>query len=210
MLYRMSRIRFIKAGPSHFETCPAKTLNALEEIMSEAHEEHESPIKTPTQLIATVVAAFVIPIAIIVLLVMYVGGAPKTGAGSNSQSPESIATRIKPIADEGYQFGAGSQAATSDPAASATAAPAKITADTGKKIFEAACSACHGAGIAGAPKFGDKAAWSARVAQGKETLYTHAIKGYQGKAGVMPAKGGANVSDEEVKAAVDYMIAAVK
>ena len=178
--------------------------------MSEAHEEHESPIKTPTQLIATVVAAFVIPIAIIVLLVIYVGGAPKTGAGSNSQSPESIAARIKPIADEGYQFGAGSQAATSVPAASATAAPVKITADTGKKIFEAACSACHGAGIAGAPKFGDKAAWSARVAQGKETLYTHAIKGYQGKAGVMPAKGGANVSDEEVKAAVDYMIAAVK
>lgn len=201
----MSRIRFIKAGPSHFETCPAKTLNALEEIMSEAHEEHESPIKTPTQLIATVVAAFVIPIAIIVLLVMYVGAAPKTGAGSNSQSPESIAARIKPIADEGYQFGASSQAA-----ASTTAAPAKITADTGKKIFEAACSACHGAGIAGAPKFGDKAAWSARVAQGKETLYTHAIKGYQGKAGVMPAKGGSNASDEEVKAAVDYMIAAVK
>ena len=90
--------------------------------MSEAHEEHESPIKTPTQLIATVVAAFVIPIAIIVLLVMYVGGAPKTGAGSNSQSPESIAARIKPIADEGYQFGAGSQAATIDAAASATAA----------------------------------------------------------------------------------------
>jgi cytochrome c5 len=141
---------------------------------------------------------------------MYVGAAPKTGAGSNSQSPESIAARIKPIADEGYQFGASSQAAASDAAVSATAAPAKITADTGKKIFEAACSACHGAGIAGAPKLGDKAAWSARVAQGKETLYTHAIKGYQGKAGVMPAKGGSNASDEEVKAAVDYMIAAVK
>jgi hypothetical protein len=116
----MSCIRLIKAGPSHFETCPAKTLNALEEIMSEAHEEHVSPIKTPTQLIVTVVAAFVIPIAIIVLLVMYVGGAPKTGAGSNSQSPESIAARIKPIADEGYQFGAGSQAAAGDAAASET------------------------------------------------------------------------------------------
>ena len=103
-----------------------------------------------------------------------------------------------------------SSSSASSAAASATAAPAKITADTGKKLFEAACSACHGAGIAGAPKFGDKAAWSARVAQGKETLYTHAIKGYQGKGGVMPAKGGSNASDEEVKAAVDYMIAAVK
>jgi cytochrome c5 len=178
--------------------------------MSDVHEEHESPIKTPTQLIVTVVAAFVIPIAIIVLLVMYVGGAPKTGAGSNSQSPEAIAARIKPVSDEGYQFGAGSQAAAGDAAASPAGAPVKVTADTGKKLFEAACSACHGAGIAGAPKFGDKAAWSARIAQGKETLYTHAIKGYQGKGGMMPAKGGSTASDEEVKAAVDYMVAAAK
>ena len=181
--------------------------------MSDVHEEHESPIKTPTQLIVTVIAAFVIPIAIIVLLVMYVGGAPKTGAGSNSQSPEAIAARIKPVSDEGYQFGAGSQAAAGDAAASPAGAPVKVTADTGKKLFEAIAirsAQGHGAGIAGAPKFGDKAAWSARIAQGKETLYTHAIKGYQGKGGMMPAKGGSTASDEEVKAAVDYMVAAAK
>jgi cytochrome c5 len=178
--------------------------------MSDVHEEHVSPIKTPTQLIVTVVAAFVIPITVIVMLVIYVGGAPKIGAGSNSQSPEAIAARIKPISDEGYQFGSGSQAAAGEPAASTAGAPVKVTADTGKKLFEAACSACHGAGIAGAPKFGDKAAWSARIAQGKETLYTHAIKGFQGKGGMMPAKGGSTASDEEVKAAVDYMVAAAK
>ncbi|MEP7275105.1 MAG: c-type cytochrome, partial [Betaproteobacteria bacterium] len=73
------------------------------------------------------------------------------------------------------------------------------------------CIACHGAGIAGAPKFGDKGAWAPRLAQGVNTLYTHAIAGYTGKAGMMPAKGGnAALSDAEVKAAVDYMAAAAK
>ena len=72
--------------------------------MSDDHNEHESLIKTPKQLIAVVVAAFVIPIVIIVLLVQYVGGAPKTGAGSNAQSAEAIAKRLKPVADEGYSL----------------------------------------------------------------------------------------------------------
>ncbi|RZJ85190.1 MAG: cytochrome c5 family protein [Massilia sp.] len=95
-------------------------------------------------------------------------------------------------------------------AAPAAAAPAVASADTGKNVFNAACVACHGAGIAGAPKLGDKAAWTPRVAQGNGVLYEHAIKGFQGKAGVMPPKGGAAVSDADVKAAVDYMVAAVK
>jgi cytochrome c5 len=70
--------------------------------------------------------------------------------------------------------------------------------------------ACHGAGIAGAPKVGDKAAWTARIAQGNPTLYEHAIKGYQGKAGVMPPKGGSTAPDADVKAAVDYMVLSSK
>ncbi len=82
--------------------------------------------------------------------------------------------------------------------------------DAGKKLYEANCQACHGAGVAGAPKFGDKAAWAPRIKQGSATLYEHAINGFQGKMGVMPAKGGASASDAEVKAAVDYMTAAVK
>jgi cytochrome c5 len=66
-------------------------------------------------------------------------------------------------------------------------------------------------GIAGAPKLGDKAAWSARIAQGTNVLHDHAIKGFQGKAGVMPAKGGAaSMPDADVKAAVDYMVSAAK
>ena len=102
-------------------------------------------------------------------------------------------------------------------AAPAPAAPAeggaKVAAstDTGKKVYDATCMACHAAGVAGAPKLGDKAAWGPRIAQGNDTLYTHALKGFQGKAGVMPAKGGnTSLSDADVKAAVDYMVAAGK
>jgi cytochrome c5 len=68
--------------------------------------------------------------------------------------------------------------------------------------------ACHGTGVAGAPKLGDKADWMPRLTQGKQVLYEHAIKGYTGAKGVMPPKGGAtNLSDEEVRAAVDFMVA---
>lgn len=77
---------------------------------------------------------------------------------------------------------------------------------TGEQIYEAACAVCHGAGVAGAPKFGDSTAWKSRVVKGDEKLYTNAINGYVGKAGVMPAKGGRpDLSDMEVKSAVDYM-----
>ena len=68
-------------------------------------------------------------------------------------------------------------------------------------------SACHGAGIAGAPKVGDKAAWGPRIAQGKDTLYNHAIQGFNGKTGVMPAKGGrADWPDDLIKQAVDHIV----
>jgi len=77
----------------------------------------------------------------------------------------------------------------------------------GQNIYEGACGACHTAGIAGAPKFGDVAAWAERITQDTDTLYGHAIQGYQGEAGYMPPKGGrADLSDEEVIAAVDYMV----
>jgi cytochrome c5 len=77
----------------------------------------------------------------------------------------------------------------------------------GQEVFQQVCSACHGAGIAGAPKVGDKAMWAPRIAEGKATLYEHALKGFQGKTGVMPAKGGrTDLPDDLVKQAVDYMV----
>ena len=77
----------------------------------------------------------------------------------------------------------------------------------GQKIYQSACIACHGAGIAGAPMVGNAAAWAARIAAGSDTLYANAINGLVGSSGVMPAKGGnTTLSDAEVKAAVDHMV----
>jgi len=77
----------------------------------------------------------------------------------------------------------------------------------GTAAYETACQACHGAGIAGAPKVGDKAAWGPRIAQGKDTLYNHALHGFSGKSGVMPPKGGrADWPDDLIKQAVDHIV----
>jgi cytochrome c5 len=301
--------------------------------MSDAHNEHESVIKTPKQLIIAIAAGFLIPVICIVLLVQYVANFSTTGAGSDSQTPEAIAARLQPVADQGFTFrdvnapkqllaagdvynsscaachasgaagapkvgdnggwaariakgydalvanaikgigamppkggnpdlddvevaravvfmanqsgakfkepevkapataaaepattnvepqSAGAQVASATkPLESATQvekaltpdAGQKVSADAGKKVYEAACQACHTPGVAGAPKLGDKAAWAERIKQGNDVLYEHAIKGFQGKAGFMPPKGGSSASDEEVKAAVDYMTAASK
>ena len=92
-------------------------------------------------------------------------------------------------------------------AATSTATDAAAGPVDGNKVYDGLCAACHAGGIAGAPKVGDKAGWKARIAQGDATLYEHAIKGIRG----MPAKGGnPALSDAEVKAAVDLMVAQSK
>ncbi len=86
---------------------------------------------------------------------------------------------------------------------------ASVQAADGKAVYDKACFFCHTTGTGGAPKLGDKAGWKDRIAKGNSTLYEHAIKGFQGTAGFMPAKGGnSTLSDAEVKAAVDYLVKA--
>ncbi len=86
------------------------------------------------------------------------------------------------------------------------AAPLGAVAD-GAADYKTACFACHDTGVAGAPKLGDTENWAPRIEQGVDTLYKHAIEGYQGKAGYMPPKGGSTLSDEAIKGVVDYMVA---
>ena len=80
----------------------------------------------------------------------------------------------------------------------------------GRSVWLGSCKVCHATGLAGAPKIGNRSAWQARIAQGKATLYQHALNGFMGPAGTeMPARGGNDaLSDSEIKAAVDYMVAA--
>jgi len=303
--------------------------------MSDVHQEndhHESPIKTPKQLIAVVIAAFVVPILVIVLLVSFVGHGTHEGAGS-TQTAEAVNHRIQPVAsleikdpnaprvfktgeqvykevcaachatgaagapkhgtpgDWTARIGQGfdgllksvmngkgamppragtspddytdyelaravvhladaggakfaeppapaqaapAQAAASAPdaqaaapavpaapaapaaaapapaaaapVAAAAAAPAAASAETGKKVYDQVCAACHAAGVAGAPKFGDKAAWAPRIKEGMDAVHNFALKGK----GVMPPKGGYAGADADVIAAADYMVNAAK
>jgi cytochrome c5 len=93
------------------------------------------------------------------------------------------------------------------PAPGATKAASAGSAGEGKAVFDQTCHVCHATGLAGSPKFGDKAAWAPRIAQGMDTLYNAALHGLR----AMPPKGGnAALSDAQVKAAVDYMVAAAK
>jgi cytochrome c5 len=116
------------------------------------------------------------------------------------------ADRIAPVAKFVM---AGSAKVAAEPAQ--TSAVVQVKDRDGQQVYQASCVACHGTGIAGAPKVGDKGQWAVRVATGIEALYQGALVGKQSPAGVMPAKGGnPSLSDQDVKAAVDFMVAQLK
>ena len=118
---------------------------------------------------------------------------------------EDLAARIRPV---GQVYLAGEEHASSEPTVETPAEPAPVaTAMSGPQVYNTACLACHGAGIGGAPVFGDSAQWVERIAQGRDTLIDHAVQGYSSATGYMPPKGGRlDLSDAEVAAAVDYMV----
>ncbi|MGB7184873.1 MAG: c-type cytochrome [Burkholderiaceae bacterium] len=148
-------------------------------------EEHETFIKTPKQLIVAIVLAFVIPIALIALLVKYVGQSDRIGSGANAMTEQAVVDRIKPVST--YEL-AGS------------AGPAKV--HSGEEVYAAQCAACHAAGVAGAPKLGDKAQWGPRIAAGGlGGLIGSSLKGK----GAMPAQSGGSFSDLEIAKAVVHM-----
>jgi cytochrome c5 len=148
------------------------------------HDPHSSFIKTPQQLIAVIVASFVVPIVGIVLLVQLVTSTP--GADPNAMTPEAVAKRIQPVGR--IEFGAGGGGAAGN--------------RSGEEVVKSVCATCHQTGVANAPKIGDKAAWAPRIKEGLATLVKDAINGVR----AMPPKGGnPSLSDDEVARAVVFM-----
>ena len=185
--------------------------------MSQHHPDgSENNIEThPVKLaIAIAVGAFALIVGIILLASFAVGGY-SSGADTKAFTPEETAKRIAPVTKLVVDPSQAPAAPAPAPAGKTTAAvvPAAIPAAAapakadGKAVYASTCSACHAAGVAGAPKLGDKAAWAARIKTGIDTLYTSALKG---KGAAMPAKGGSTAPDADIKAAVDYMVAQSK
>ncbi len=151
--------------------------------MSDNHHEeaHTGPIKNPKQLLAAVLASFVIPIFAIIGLVLYVTSADKPAAGS--MNPEkAIAERIQKVGVVEVR-------------------DANRPLKGGEEVFKGQCAACHATGAAGAPKLADADAWSARIKTGLEALVQSALKGK----GAMAAQGGGDFNDTEIARAVVYM-----
>jgi cytochrome c5 len=130
-------------------------------------------------------------------------------------SPQAVQRTEARIAPAGAVYagatGAAAQAAAQEAAQAASSAQVAYGGSTdGSVIFGNLCTGCHTSGAGGAPTL-DQAHWAARISQGKDTLYKHAIEGFTGSTGVMPAKGGnPALTDEQVKATVDWMLANLK
>jgi len=122
-----------------------------------------------------------------------------------------LAERIAPLARVAVagQDNAALNAGDTTRAAPPPAAPVAVL--SGEQVYSTTCIACHAAGVAGAPKFGDRGAWAPRLGQGLAVLHNHALEGFQGKSGVMPPKGGrVDLADKSITNAVDYMVNAAK
>jgi len=148
---------------------------------------HESPIKTPKQLITVVALAFLVPILIIAMLSYFIANMRSVDRNSAAMAPDAVAKRLKPVGELTFAD-AGGEAAHGP--------------KSGEEIYKSVCSACHATGAAGAPKFGDAGSWAARIKEGQKRLVQTAIKGER----AMPPRGGdPGLSDLEVERAVVYL-----
>ena len=158
--------------------------------------------------VSIILGISVVLMVFIFILVSHHRGIPdrvQQHRGALTSTATSVAERIKPV---GRVEVAAAETQT-EPVKIAVAAPPP--GRDGQQVYQASCVACHGAGIAGAPKLDDKGQWATRIAKGLDTLYASAVNGVQGSAGAMPAKGGnPALSNAEVRAAVDYMVARSK
>jgi cytochrome c5 len=164
---------------------PQRPEDTMSDAPAEQHvESHEGPIRTPRQLMVTVVASFVLPVIVIIGLVNFVVMAPKPSAGNDGLGPEAVAKRIMPVGRVEVRDLSDASALRS-----------------GEQVYNAQCTACHLAGAAGAPKTGDAAAWGPRLKSGYEALLNAALKGK----GAMGPQGGGDYSDFEIARAVVYL-----
>ena len=144
-------------------------------------EVHTGPIKTPKQLLIATFLAFVVPVFVIIGLVFYVTSAPKPLAGTVNME-KSVSERIQKVGTIEIR-------------------DANRPLRAGAEVFKGQCSACHAAGVAGAPKFGDAAVWGPRIRTGVDALVNSALKGKN----AMPPQGGGDFSDVEVARGAVYM-----
>lgn len=147
----------------------------------QAHEAHTGPIKSAKQLVWASIAAFVVPVFIIIGLVNYVTSANKEAA-SSTDGEKAVAMRIQKVG-------------------AVEVRDANRPLKSGEEVYAAQCSACHATGAAGSPKFGDAGAWGPRIKQGLEALTNSALKGK----GAMGAQGGGDFSDIEISRAAAFM-----
>jgi cytochrome c5 len=154
--------------------------------------------------VSIILGISVVLMLFIFLLVGHHHGIPdrvRLDRGALLAAASSVAERIKPVA----QVDVASAETPQEPVKNAAAAQPRSR--DGQQVYQTTCVACHDAGIAGAPKVGDKGQWATHIAKGVDTLYASAVNGVQGSAGVMPARGGnPALSNAEVRAAVDYMV----
>jgi cytochrome c5 len=166
--------------------------------------EHDRKFFDTFMLVLGILAALTIGLMILAGII-----SSNTAVKFQEEDPLSQKETLERIAPVARVAVAGQDNSALAPPAAATAAAA--TELPGDQVYAQVCAACHAAGIAGAPKFGDKAAWAPRLAAGVDTLHKHALEGFQGKAGYMPPKGGrTDLSDKSVMDAVDHIVAAAK